>query len=584
MEPPRGIGASLWNFICFLPYFIGLLLLGLIKGIILCPLICLIMTTGNSAIILGLWPVHCLWTYYCILSTKQFGIVLKLVLCICIIVPLLLWPLISIVGSIIGGAAFGLLSPIFATFDAVGEGKDDVFFHCIYDGTWETVTGCFTIVRDFGDVCYHSYFSIMDDLRGQGNYYEIRLMYIPGAILIGALGILVDYVVISLVAICKFPYTLFKGWHRLFQDCIGREGPFLETICVPIAGLAILLWPLAVVGALLASVLSSIILGAYAAVIVYQESSLWLGLCYIVASLSIYDEYSNDVLDMPEGSCFPRPQYRKKTSNSGGSSREGSLRKPDSFRKVPSRSVSIKTPLVEVKPLELIDNLFKECKRYGEVMVSEGLITMQDIEDAKSNKGNGKAICTGLAAYGILQSLLRSAKYNSPGILLADNATEITPTNRPRDAFFDWFLNPLLIIKEQIKAEHLSPSEEAYLGKLVLLSGNPDRLKNSDLGTPPESERKRAELDGLARRLHGITKSISRYPTYRRRFDSAIKIISEELAKKGENSNKESSRSRTTGRSKSALAKIFSQKSFKGKPTEADIEAQPVGEREILVQ
>lgn len=37
-----------------------------------------------------------------------------------------------------------------------------------------------------------------------------------------------------------------------------------------------------------------------------QESSLWFGLCYIIASLSIYDEYSNDILDMPEGSCFPR--------------------------------------------------------------------------------------------------------------------------------------------------------------------------------------------------------------------------------------------------------------------------------------
>lgn len=37
-----------------------------------------------------------------------------------------------------------------------------------------------------------------------------------------------------------------------------------------------------------------------------QECSFWLGLCYIVASLSIYDEYSNDVLDLPEGSCFPR--------------------------------------------------------------------------------------------------------------------------------------------------------------------------------------------------------------------------------------------------------------------------------------
>lgn len=37
-----------------------------------------------------------------------------------------------------------------------------------------------------------------------------------------------------------------------------------------------------------------------------QESSFFFGLCYVVASVSIYDEYSNDVLDMPEGSCFPR--------------------------------------------------------------------------------------------------------------------------------------------------------------------------------------------------------------------------------------------------------------------------------------
>lgn len=32
MEPSKGVLASLWNFICFLPFFIGLLLLGIIKG------------------------------------------------------------------------------------------------------------------------------------------------------------------------------------------------------------------------------------------------------------------------------------------------------------------------------------------------------------------------------------------------------------------------------------------------------------------------------------------------------------------------------------------------------------------------
>ena len=120
------------------------------------------------------------------------------------------------------------------------------------------------------------------------------------------LGVIVDFPMISLIALFKSPYMLFKGWRRLFHDLIGREGPFLETMCVPIAGLVILLWPLGVVGAVLGSLVSSVFLGAYAGVVSYQESSFFFGLCYVVASLSIYDEYSNDVLGMPEGSCFPR--------------------------------------------------------------------------------------------------------------------------------------------------------------------------------------------------------------------------------------------------------------------------------------
>ncbi|KAG5527135.1 hypothetical protein RHGRI_028153 [Rhododendron griersonianum] len=552
MEPPRGLLASLWNFIRFLPYFIGLLMLGFIKGIILCPVICLIVAIGNSAIILGLWPVHLLWTNYCIIRSKQFGPVLKLVLWLCISVLLIIWPTIGIVGSIIGGAAYGLLAPVFATFSAVGEGKTDQFFHSINDGTFDTVKASFTVVRDFGDVCYHSYFSVMDDLRLQGGkYYEIRLLDIPGAIVAGVIGFLVDLPVISFVAFFKSPYMLYKGWNRLFHDCIGREGPFLETICVPFAGLAILLWPLAVVGAVLGSMVSSIFLGAYAAVVVYQESSLWSGLCYIVASLSIYDEYSNDILDMPEGSCFPRPRYRRQAVPSETGSLATSLSRPDSFRNPPSRTVSIKGPMVELRPFELLDSLFKECQRIGEIMVAQGLITLKDVEDAKSNKDSGSVISTGLPAYSLLLCLI------------LDNVTEITSANKPKDAFFDWFFNPLLILKDQIKAENLSDAEEDYLGKLVLLSGDPERIKDSSIASAPESELKRAELDALARRLRGIMKSISRYPTFRRRFDDSIKTISEDLAKKNGSSNGSVNGRQTVRRTRSALGRIFSQKSFK---------------------
>lgn len=85
-------------------------------------------------------------------------------------------------------------------------------------------------------------------------------------------------------------------------------------------------------------------------------------------------------------------------------------------------------------------------------------------------------------------------------VYTGDNVTEITSTNRPKDTFFDWFLNPLLIMKDQIKAENLSPALEDYLGKLVLLSGDPERLRSSWIVDTPEFEVKKAELQALARR------------------------------------------------------------------------------------
>lgn len=55
--------------------------------------------------------------------------------------------------------------------------RDFGSFH-LQDGTWSTIKHSFTIVRDFKDVCFHSYFSLMDDLRQKqapdGKYYEIR--------------------------------------------------------------------------------------------------------------------------------------------------------------------------------------------------------------------------------------------------------------------------------------------------------------------------------------------------------------------------------------------------------------------------
>ncbi|CAN6449257.1 unnamed protein product [Victoria cruziana] len=529
MEPPTGFWSGLCRFLYFLPFFFGLLLLGIIKGAIFCPLVCLIITIGNSAIVLGLWPVHAVWTCYCIIRSKQLGPALKPGLCLCVTVLMVLWPLVSISGSILFGAIYGVLSPLVATFEVVGKRRTDPFIHCLIDGTWSSLERSFTVVRDFGDVCFHSYFSLMDDLRNQeppgGEPLDIRVFNLPGAVIIGLLGVIIDVPVISLIAIYKSPFMLIKGWHRLIHDLVGREGPFLETACVPFAGLAILLWPIVVIGSVLSSMASSIFLGAYAAVVTYQESSAFFGLSYIVSSISIFDEYCNDMLNMSEGSCFPRLPYRRKQA-----SQSAPLSRPTSFNKgrtsgrlAPSRTMSLKNAVIEIKPIELLDRIFDDCKDHGERLVNEGAITAKDIEEWTSRAN--PSLSVGLLAYCVLQGLLRSAKANCSGYLLGDNVTEITSSNRPREVIFDRFFDPLMTIKEQLKAMNLSEDEERYLCKLVL-TGDSEHVKVWNVGSPPASDLKHAQAEALARRLQGIAKMISRFPTFRRRFEDILNSLS----------------------------------------------------------
>ena len=126
-----------------------------------------IIVISNSAIIIGLWPAHFIWTFYCVLRyvslflnalymfvylsisnlvlccvvicfvfwvchfrTKRLGPVLKMVVVVALPVPLILWPIVGIVGSLLGGIGYGFFAPLIATFEAVGENVADKCYHC----------------------------------------------------------------------------------------------------------------------------------------------------------------------------------------------------------------------------------------------------------------------------------------------------------------------------------------------------------------------------------------------------------------------------------------------------------------------
>lgn len=101
-------------------------------------------------------------------------------------------------------------------------------------------------------------------------FFWCRLIHVPGCIVVGLVGLIVEIPLFTAIAIVKSPYMLFKGWFRLTQDLISREGPFLETACIPIAGLTIIMWPLAVIASVLMAIFSSFFIGLYASFIVFQ--------------------------------------------------------------------------------------------------------------------------------------------------------------------------------------------------------------------------------------------------------------------------------------------------------------------------
>ncbi|KAK7327784.1 hypothetical protein VNO77_21875 [Canavalia gladiata] len=536
MIVPR-ILSKLRSFIFFIPFFLLLCILGIIKAAVIGPIVFAIIVIGNSAVIIGLWSAHVIWTYYCVARTKRFGLVLKVVVLVCLPVPVLLWPIVGIGGSLLGGIGYGYFAPLLATFEAVGKGENAThkFYHCFIDGCWSTIERSCTVVQDVIDFCFHSYFSYMDELRENLPSHEkpldITLSLLPCCLLVITVGVPIDMVLISSIAVWKSPYMLFRGWQRLLEDLIGRKGPFLETECVPFAGLAIILWPLAVIVAVLAACIFSILLGLYSGVVVHQEDSVQMGFAYIVSVVSHFDEYVNDLLYLREGSCFPRPIYRRNTNHSGdwknlggGDNNLKTRRDGSQNSKHPlQQSRSLKWRIQQYRPVQVWDWLFKSCQVNGRILLRDNMISVREIEECIL-KGNCKKLGIKLPAWSLLQCLLTSAKCNSDGLVISDDVV-LTRMNGPKDKVFEWFIGPLLIMKEQLKNLKLEETEETCLKELVMRCKNELPEEWDSTGFPSSDNVRRAQLQAIIRRLQGIVASMSRIPTFRRRFRNLAKVL-----------------------------------------------------------
>ncbi|XP_022740957.1 uncharacterized membrane protein At3g27390 isoform X4 [Durio zibethinus] len=519
--------------------FCSALFLGALKGLLVGPVAGLILIIGNVGVILGLLPAHVAWTVYTIIRTNRFDAPLRVAILIALPALFGIWLALSIAGSVIIGVCYGFFTPWVSSFEAFRhENESKRFFHCVVDGTWETVKGSSTAVRDFADLCFHSYLLYLKELRESPVSNELRTLrfiHVPGLIIVGLLGLIVDIPFYTIIAVVKSPYLLFKGWFRLTHDLISREGPFLETVCIPIAGLTILFWPIVVIGSILAAIFSSFFIGLYGSVIVYQERSFRRGVAYVIAMVAEFDEYTNDWLYLREGTIFPKPRYRKKSGSESDYSvgvlgrRFNSTSGEAPAMLMPSlvHSISVREAIHEVKMVQIWTNMMKLCEIRGKELLDADVITPVDIcEWLKAKSGNEAAIIgVGLPCYCFLQTLLNSIRSGSNGLLVLDDV-EINHLNRPKDKLFDWFFNPIMVLKEQIRVIKLGDNEVRLLEKLVLFGSNTERMDAWDNGSSiPQDSLRAAQIEGISRRMVGMARSASKLPTYRRRFRQVVKDL-----------------------------------------------------------
>lgn len=208
-------------------------------------------------------------------------------------------------------------------------------------------------------------------------------------------------------------------------------------------------------------------------------------------------------------------------------SRDGSI----NSKLVSERSRTLKWAIQQYTPIQIWDWLFKACEVNGRTLLEEGLIDVKDIEECIV-KGLCNKLGITLPAWSILKCLLASAKSDSFGLVIYDE-TELTRTNWPRDKVFQWFMGPLFVMKEQIKGLNLMEDEEMCLKRLIMQSNNDMPEDWDDRSFPSDDKIRRAQLQAIIRRLQGIVGSMSRMPTFRRRYRNLVKVLCVEAIQNG---------------------------------------------------
>lgn len=204
----------------------------------------------------------------------------------------------------------------------------------------------------------------------------------------------------------------------------------------------------------------------------------------------------------------------------------------------------------------------KSCEQRGRDLLNQNVITAAGLAEwlrGAKEGGHHETVSLGLPSYSLLCTVLQSIRAGSGGLVLG--SFEVNQHNRPQDRLLDWFFHPVLVLKEQIQALRMTEEEVRFLEKLTVFAGNVAGAgaagweNGAGMMVVPQDPVRLAQIQAISRRhvccsvhllfmtcvwcgvspcsewcclsgrLVGIVRSLSKFPTYRRRYRHVVKLL-----------------------------------------------------------
>ena len=241
-------------------------IIGLIIGLIVVIPITLVTTIINTILSIIYTPIHWILIYYTIIRTDHIGPNLKVLGCIFMWIPILLFPLIVLFSTIVTAVGGSIFYPTYVSFDRDGYKFWKIFYH--------TVHKTFKLEQHYWKFNHEIFYEWLREHRIERpgvEPFDIKLHKIPVCIVCAVCGVIFDGFMITCIIIINSVPVLFKTYYYVWKFYCESGDKTTKVFCLFPVLIAQVFMPFGWIFVMIILILVSWFVGLYLIYPAYKE-------------------------------------------------------------------------------------------------------------------------------------------------------------------------------------------------------------------------------------------------------------------------------------------------------------------------